>query len=153
MWINRIALAALGLVLLALSGCSSAPKQADADAGARAARHALEMQGKPYRAGGSSPRGFDCSGLVQYSYAQVSMRLPRSTEGLWAGSRAVSRSDVRPGDLLFFHQEGKRNSHVAIYVGNNRFVHAPSSGKQVTTASLSDRYWSRHFAGARRPVL
>jgi cell wall-associated NlpC family hydrolase len=151
MWIDRISLAAVGLVLLALGGCSSAPKQADADVGARAARHALEMQGKPYRAGGSSPRGFDCSGLVQYSYSQVSMRLPRSTEGLWAGSRTVSRSDIRPGDLLFFHQEGKRNSHVAIYVGNNRFVHAPSSGKHVSTASLTDRYWSRHFAGARRP--
>ena len=153
MWINRLSLATLGVVLLALGGCSSAPKQADADVGARAARHALEMQGKPYRAGGSSPRGFDCSGLVQYSYAQVNMQLPRNTEGLWAGSRTVSRSDVRPGDLLFFHQEGKRNSHVAIYVGNNRFVHSPSSGKRVSTASLADRYWNQHFSAARRPVL
>ena len=57
------------------------------------------------------------------------------------------------GDLLFFHQDGKRNSHVAIYVGNHRFVHAPSSGKQVSTASLDDKYWNQHFAGARRPVL
>jgi len=111
------------------------------------------MQGKPYRPGGNSTRGFDCSGLVQYSYAQVNMQLPRNTEGLWAGSRTVSRSDVRPGDLLFFHQEGKRNSHVAIYVGSNRFVHAPSSGKRVSTASLTDRYWSQHFSAARRPVL
>jgi len=153
MSIDRLLLAALGVVLLALGGCSSAPKQADADVGARAAQHALEMQGKPYRPGGSSPRGFDCSGLVQYSYGQVNLQLPRSTEGLWSGSRAVSRSDVRPGDLLFFHQEGKRNSHVAIYVGNGRFIHAPSSGKRVSTASLSDRYWSRHFSSARRPVV
>jgi len=153
MRIDRLSLVALGLVVLALGGCSSAPKQADADVGARAARHALEMQGKPYRPGGNSTRGFDCSGLVQYSYAQVNMRLPRNTEGLWAGSRTVSRSDIRPGDLLFFHQEGKRNSHVAIYVGNNLFVHAPSSGKKVSTASLSELYWSRHFSGARRPVL
>jgi len=153
MWINRLSLAAFGLTLLALGACSSAPKQADADVGARAARHALEMQGKPYRAGGSSPRGFDCSGLVQYSYAQVNLRLPRSTDGLWSGSRTVSRNDIRPGDLLFFHQEGKRNSHVAMYVGNNRFVHAPSSGKRVSTASLTDRYWTQHFSAARRPVL
>lgn len=153
MWINRLPLAAFGVVLLALGACSSALKQADADAGARAARHALEMQGKPYRAGGNSPQGFDCSGLVQYSYAQVNLRLPRSTDGLWSGSRTVSRNDIRPGDLLFFHQEGKRNSHIAIYVGNNRFVHAPSSGKRVSTASLADRYWSRHFSAARRPVL
>jgi cell wall-associated NlpC family hydrolase len=150
---DRLVATAIGLIALALAGCSSAPKQADADIGARAARHALEMQGKPYRAGGSSPRGFDCSGLVQYSYAQVNLRLPRNTEGLWAGSRTVSRNELRAGDLLFFHQEGKRNSHVAIYVGNNRFVHAPSSGKKVSTASLSDRYWSRHFSAARRPVL
>jgi len=153
MWINRLSLAAAGIVLLALGACSSAPKQADADVGARAARHALEMQGKPYRAGGSSPRGFDCSGLIQYSYAQVNLRLPRNTDGLWSGSRTVSRNDIRPGDLLFFHQEGKRNSHVAIYVGNNRFVHAPSSGKRVSTASLADRYWNQHFSAARRPVL
>jgi len=153
MWINRLSLAAFALTLLALGGCSSAPKQSDADVGARAARHALEMQGKPYRAGGSSPRGFDCSGLVQYSYAQINLRLPRSTDGLWSGSRTVSRNDIRPGDLLFFHQEGKRNSHVAIYVGNNRFVHSPSSGKRVSTASLTDRYWTQHFSAARRPVL
>lgn len=153
MRIERLSLAAVGLILLALPGCSSAPKQTGADVGAGAARHALEMRGKPYRYGGSSPRGFDCSGLVQYSYARVNMHLPRSTEGQWSSSRAISRNDIRPGDLLFFHQEGKRNSHVAIYVGSNRFVHAPSSGKQVSTASLTDRYWSRHFSAARRPAL
>jgi cell wall-associated NlpC family hydrolase len=90
---------------------------------------------------------------VQYSYAQANTKLPRSTDGLWASSRAVSRKEIRTGDLLFFHQEGKRNSHVAIYVGNHRFVHAPSSGKEVSTASLDDKYWNQHFAGARRPVL
>lgn len=150
---TRLSLAAFGLVLLALGGCSSAPRQPEADAGARAARNALEMQGKPYRAGGNSPRGFDCSGLVQYSYARANMRLPRSTEDQWASSRAVPRKEIRPGDLLFFNEEGKRNSHVAMYVGNNRFVHAPSSGKRVATASLADRYWSQSFAGARRPAL
>jgi cell wall-associated NlpC family hydrolase len=147
---DRLFLPTLGLVLLALAGCSSAPKQTTADVGAGAARQALEMQGKPYRPGGNSPRGFDCSGLVQYSYGRVNISVPRSTEEQWASSRTVARKDLRPGDLLFFHQEGKRNSHVAIYVGGSRFVHAPSSGKQVSTASLSDRYWSRHFAGARR---
>lgn len=150
---DRLVPAAIGLIALALASCSSAPKQAEADVGARAARHALEMQGKPYRAGGNTARGFDCSGLVQYSYAQVNMRVPRNTEGLWSSSRAISRNDIRPGDLLFFHQEGKRNSHVAIYVGNDRFVHAPSSGKRVSTANLNDRYWSRHFSSARRPVV
>ena len=152
MRIDRHSLAAFGLILLVLGGCSSAPQQAEPEAGAGAAQHALSMQGKPYRPGGNSPRGFDCSGLVQYSYARANLHLPRNTEGQWASSRAVSRKEIRPGDLLFFHQEGKRNSHVGIYVGNNRFVHAPSSGKHVLTASLGDRYWSQHFAGARRPL-
>ena len=150
---GRLSLAALGLILLALGGCSSTPKQSEANIGASAAKHAVDVRGKPYRAGGSTPRGFDCSGLVHYSYAQVNTKLPRSTEGLWANSRAVPRKEIRPGDLLFFHQEGKRNSQVAIYIGGDRFVHAPSSGKKVSTASLSDPYWRRHFAAARRPVL
>lgn len=150
---HRLSRVSLGLILLALVGCSSAPRQAGPDVGASAARHALGMKGKPYRMGGNTPQGFDCSGLVHYSYARVSMNVPRSTEGQWANSRAVLRKEIRPGDLLFFHQEGKRNSHVAIYLGDDRFVHAPSSGKRVSTASLSDPYWRQHFAAARRPNL
>lgn len=175
---DRLSLAALALILLALGACSSAPRKPapDVDAGvarskgsspaeprsgsrtgqdigANAAQHALAMRGKPYRYGGYTPQGFDCSGLVHYSYSLAGGHLPRNTNGLWTRSRAISRSEIRQGDLLFFDQEGKRNSHVAIYVGNNRFVHAPSSGKQVSTASLGDRYWSQHFTGARRPVL
>jgi murein DD-endopeptidase len=153
MRIDRLSLATLGLALFALAGgCSSAPRKTDTDAGAGAARHALGMQGKPYRYGGNTPRGFDCSGLVQYSYGRVGVHLPRSTEGLWAGSHPVSSREIRPGDLLFFNQEGKRNSHVGLYIGGNRFVHARSSGKHVSTASLSDPYWHQHFTGARRPL-
>jgi cell wall-associated NlpC family hydrolase len=170
-------LAAVALVLLALGGCSStrhpAPEadksakrpggaqaepqrggaRADEDIGASAVQAALAMRGKPYRYGGYSPQGFDCSGLVHYSYARAGGSLPRNTNGLWVRSRAIDRGEIRPGDLLFFHQEGKRNSHVAIYIGGDRFVHAPSSGKQVSTASLSDPYWRQHFSVARRPVL
>lgn len=146
-------LAFCGLILLALGGCSTAPRSTEADVGAGAARHALEMQGTPYRYGGNSPQGFDCSGLVQYSYARVNMGLPRTTEEQWARSRAVSIYEMRPGDLLFFHLEGKRNAHVAIYIGDNRFVHAPSTGKQVSTASLDNPFWSQHFSAARRPDL
>jgi len=179
MRMDRLSFAAFGFVLFALGGCSSAPRQAapevdksvtrhgggtqgkahrdgansERDIGASAVQHALAMRGKPYRYGGYSPQGFDCSGLVHYSYARAGGQLPRNTNGLWVRSRTVSSSEIRPGDLLFFHQEGKRNSHVGIYVGNNRFVHAPSSGKQVSTASLTDRYWNQHFAAARRPVL
>lgn len=163
---------AVTLAMLVLSGCSTTRKAPDSDRGSRpggsqatpksangteigasAAQHALAMRGKPYRYGGYSPQGFDCSGLVHYSYSRAGGQLPRNTNGLWSRSRAISMSDLRPGDLLFFDQEGKKNSHVGIYVGNRRFVHAPSSGKQVSTASLSDPYWRDHLSGVRRPVL
>jgi murein DD-endopeptidase len=145
---------ALALLTTALTGCSTTPRQADSDViGERAAKQALAMQGKPYRYGGNTPNGFDCSGLVQYSYGRAGARLPRSTEGLWGSSRTVSQHQRRAGDLLFFTQEGKRSSHVGIYLGNDRFVHAPSSGKRVVVANLTDPYWRRHFEGVRRPRL
>lgn len=147
--------AVAGLILIALAGCAAAPRQNDqeADVGADAARHALGAVGAPYRFGGSTPQGFDCSGLVQYSYGRAGMRVPRTLEGLWAGSRPVSSRQIRPGDLLFFHQEGKLNSHIGLYIGNDRFVHAPSTGKQVSTASFANRYWRQHFSSARRPLV
>lgn len=146
-----IALAS-ALALLALTGCASAPRQSDLEAvRERAARYALEMKGRPYRYGGSTPSGFDCSGLVHYSYARAGVQLPRTTEDLRRASREISRRQLRPGDLLFFNQEGKRASHVAIYLGDSRFVHAPSSGKHVSVADLNDRYWSRHLESMRRP--
>ncbi len=142
------------LVLGLLAGCSSGPSRTpSSNVGQRAAETALTMVGKPYRYGGNSPRGFDCSGLVYYSYNRAGASVPRSTELLWKYSDSVSTRSLRHGDLLFFHQEGKRNSHVGIYIGGSRFVHAPSSGKRVRTGSLEDPYWRRHFAGARRPSI
>jgi murein DD-endopeptidase len=139
-WLPLAALAA---------GCASAPKPpAAAD---RAAANAASMIGKPYRYGGHSPQtGFDCSGLVYWSYGREGVRLPRSTEHLRQASRPISSSSVRPGDLVFFSQLGKRSSHVGIYIGDDRFVHAPSTGKNVYVARLTDPYWRKHFDGARR---
>lgn len=152
---RRLRLAALpALLALGLAACSSTPPRSELpEVGARAAEHALRMVGAPYRYGGSSPRGFDCSGLVQYSYARAGTRLPRSTQAQRAYSHPVPRGQLRRGDLLFFNQEGKRASHVGIYLGNSRFVHAPSSGKTVYVADLSDPYWRRHFHEARRPPI
>lgn len=137
--------------LTLLTGCGHTPAGESAPApGSRAADHALAMVGKPYRYGGNSPRGFDCSGLVQYSYARVGVKLPHGTRHLLRESRPVPRNKLRRGDLVFFDQEGKRASHVALYLGNGRFVHAPSSGKKVHVARFSDVYWQRHFTEARR---
>jgi cell wall-associated NlpC family hydrolase len=129
------------------------PRQADPDVGADAARYALEMVGTPYRYGGKTPKGFDCSGLVLYSYALAGKQLPVNLGGQRAASRPVPRKQVRPGDLLFFDLTDEGRSHVGLYIGGGKFVHAPSRGKLVSTASLSNPYWRRHFAGARRPAL
>lgn len=140
------------IALLTLSACSSTPERAPgADTvAARAAEQALRMQGKPYRYGGNSPTGFDCSGLVQYGYARAGVKLPHGTEALRRISNPIKTRHLQRGDLVFFNQEGKRSSHVGIYVGNDRFVHAPSTGKRVHVASLANAYWRKHFAGARR---
>ena len=141
----------LAIALLA-SGCASNPAT---DAPTRAAalnasEIAAAMVGKPYRYGGSTPRGFDCSGLVYYSYRRAGLDVPRSTRSQRSGSQKVSQSRLTRGDLLFFNQEGKRSSHVGIYLGDDRFVHAPSSGKRVRIDSFNDPYWQEHFVDARR---
>jgi murein DD-endopeptidase len=121
------------------------------DAGTRAAAHAAAMVDMPYRYGGTSPRtGFDCSGLVQYSYHRAGLAVPRSTAEQRRGSRVVHVSALRPGDLVFFDQEGKKSSHVGIYVGGRQFIHAPSSGKRVRKDRLDSPYWRKHLSEARR---
>ena len=143
----------LCIALLALAGCASsppAPVGAPGGSGERAAGHAAKMVGKPYRFGGSSPKaGFDCSGLVHFSYRQAGVAVPRTTDDQLRASRPV-RGSMRRGDLLFFDQQGKKKSHVGIYLGNGRFVHAPSSGKRVRTDTLDSKYWKKHLAEVRR---
>jgi cell wall-associated NlpC family hydrolase len=139
------------LVLL-VAGCASNPSApvAEPQSAARAADYAMKMVGKPYRYGGSTPAGFDCSGLVQYSYKQAGVKLPRSTEAQLRTSQPLRGSNLRRGDLLFFDEEGKKKSHVGIYLGDGKFVHAPSSGKRVRTDRLDSPYWRKHLSEARR---
>jgi cell wall-associated NlpC family hydrolase len=139
-------------VLLLVTGCASTPV-ADAPGDARqqeASEIAASMVGKPYRYGGNTPQGFDCSGLVYFSFRRAGMDVPRSTESQRDKSRKVSTVRLARGDLLFFNQEGKYSSHVGIYLGRNRFVHAPSSGKHVRLDSLADPYWQKHLVDTRR---
>jgi cell wall-associated NlpC family hydrolase len=137
-----------------LAGCSSAPvARVDAAPASsdRAASVAAKMVGKRYRFGGESPStGFDCSGLVQFSFRQAGLAVPRSTEQQLRYAKAVNRSSLRRGDLVFFDQEGRKHSHVGIYLGDGRFVHAPSSGKQVRIDRLDSRYWQAHLSAIRR---
>jgi len=115
-----------------------------------AAAVAKGLIGTPYHYGGASPeRGFDCSGLVYYSYRHAGIKVPRTTGNLFASSFPVDPRALRQGDLLFFSIKGKI-SHVGIYVGNNTFVHAPSTGKKVSYASLNNPYWQEHLVRAGR---
>lgn len=113
---------------------------------------ALGFMGIPYAWGGSSPEtGFDCSGFVQYVFRQtVGMILPRSSFDQIRQGIAVARDDLRPGDLVFFNTMRATASHVGIYIGDNRFIHAPRRGKNVEIAEFTNSYWQARFDGARR---
>jgi cell wall-associated NlpC family hydrolase len=144
------------LAALALGGCSSAPPASEVSptTASRAADVAASMVGKPYQFGGASPaRGFDCSGLVKYSYERAGLRLNHGTDYLRKYSFPISRRSLQRGDLLFFDELGKKASHVGIYLGDRRFVHAPSSGKHVNVATLDNPYWQRSLNEARRLAL
>ena len=117
--------------------------------GNAAARYALNQIGVPYRYGGSGTSGFDCSGLVQYAWSRAGRSIPRTTKDQFKRLSAVERNELKAGDLLFFRIDGTI-SHVGLYLGDDQFVHAPSSGRTVTTASLdSDFYRDRFVRGAR----
>ena len=115
-----------------------------ASLGARAVRIAANELGTPYRYGGMSPSGFDCSGLVAYVYGKLGVDLPHNAAAQYAYGRPVSRSQLRPGDLVFFHGLG----HVGLYIGRDRIIHSPQSGERVEIQSLSER--SGSVEGARR---
>jgi cell wall-associated NlpC family hydrolase len=168
----RICLHALCLGLVAASGASAAPEPSfletvpsparfngsvpltggpttspkPATLGWRAVRLAARELGTPYRYGGSSPSGFDCSGLVTYVYGKLGVRLPHNAAAQYAYGRAVDRRELQPGDLVFFHGLG----HVGLYIGRGRIIHAPQSGDRVEIQALAAR--SGSVEGARRIV-
>jgi cell wall-associated NlpC family hydrolase len=116
--------------------------------------YALGLIGVDYRFGGDSPQsGLDCSGLVRYVFQQVTgVTLPRTSKELSRIGRNVAAGELQPGDLVFFNTRRFQFSHVGIYLGDNRFIHAPSTGSEVEIAQLSESYWQKHFNGARRLV-
>src|SRR5687767_3553276 len=111
---------------------------------------ALSYRGVPYRNGGSDPSGFDCSGFVQWVFAQQGRAVPREVRDQYQLGKSVDRSDVQPGDLVFFETVSRGASHVGIALGNDQFVHAPSSRGVVRIESYAIDYWKQRYVGARR---
>ena len=112
---------------------------------------ALAQQGVPYRNGGHDPAsGFDCSGLMQWAFAQNGIRLPREVRDQFETGERIDRDAVQPGDLVFFETVSDGASHVGLAIGDDRFVHAPSSRGVVRVERLTTAYWAARFVGARR---
>ncbi|MDN7487907.1 peptidase P60 [Burkholderia sp. AU31652] len=113
---------------------------------------ALNMIGVRYRWGGNSPdSGLDCSGFVRYVFQDtLGMSLPRRAEEMSRVGEKVSMSNLKPGDLVFFNTMRRTFSHVGIYIGDNKFVHSPSTGSTIRVDDLDSGYWEKRFTGARR---
>jgi cell wall-associated NlpC family hydrolase len=168
---NHNLLFLIGFLSLAVSGCASrlarqpdvaepepaaamAPVIHATDKASGVALQALAHLGTPYRVGGLSPQsGFDCSGLVAYVYREgAGLALPRNTFDLSVVGQPVERGALKPGDLVFYNTQRREYSHVGIYLGEDRFIHAPASGGEVRVESLRADYWVRRYNGARRVI-
>ena len=141
-------------ILLLAVGCAGTPAKDSPPSDARSAiaRLALSMVGVPYLYGGASPReGFDCSGLVYYTYSSNGHVVPRTSQAQFDAARKIELDEASEGDLLFF-QDQEKLSHVGVYLGDGRFVHAPSSGDTVRVASIDAPYYQRHLVGIGRLI-
>jgi cell wall-associated NlpC family hydrolase len=153
-WQKLLILGSVFAVTTLSGGCASSNyqtyDQAANDKGEKIVRLSKEQIGSPYRYGGQSPSGFDCSGLVRYVYRKVGIDVPHSSRLLYKSSRKVSLQKIQPGDLLFFRISRSKVSHVGIYAEGGQFIHAPSSGKHVSLARLDNPYWEKRLVGAGR---
>jgi len=155
-WSSRSIKALLTVLILAtsLSGCGSSRTliQVEPEIRHRIVLDALGQVGRPYHYGGATPEGFDCSGLIQYIFAQSGIGIPRTTLEQRAIGIEIDEDDILPGDLLFYRFGSGRVDHVALYLGDGQAIHAPASGRSIIVASVDLKYWRKHFVEAVRIV-
>jgi cell wall-associated NlpC family hydrolase len=155
------------MVMAQVSGCASTPaaynpakpppqamrqeeRSAERDRGEEVADYALSLRGAPYRYGGATRGGFDCSGLVFYTHRQLGLSVPRTSRDQARQADEVKQRKLQRGDLVFFKIGSRRVNHVGIYIGDQRFVHAPGAGKPVSINSLDDEFYAERFESAGR---
>ncbi len=152
-------LIALALLLLVSAGCAKHPSatapvgfgKASGEAISNTARSNIGVR---YKIGGTNPStGFDCSGLVIWTYGQYGISMPRTAREQMSMGASIRKDQLRPGDLVVFKISSRRGYHTGIYSGHGKFVHSPSSGKTVREEALNAEYWQKRFVGARRIVL
>ena len=153
----RLWLLPLLLASLLATGCANfghrAPPEEISETRREIVLEALGQIGRPYVYGGTTPEGFDCSGLTRYVYAQSGVDLPRSTGEQHSAGKIISLRDAQPGDLLFYRfKRGARVDHVAIYLGEGKAVHAPVNGRKVLVASVDDPSWTQRFVDVVRVI-
>ena len=160
----RSTLGVVGVLLMTMLGCATHHKQPDFSSLSSkqppitlvqkdVIQTALSLLGTPYRFGGATPEGFDCSGFVNYVYRHsVSLVLPRESHDLARVGKPVPTADLQPADLVYFKIERQKPLHVGIYIGDGRFIHAPSSKGTVNIQSLRLDYWRDRFITARRVI-
>lgn len=158
----------LGILMqCCLVGCSSTPTVSShtqptiqnapgvrltspSQAGRPAVELALGQLDKPYRYGGYTPKGFDCSGLVYFAFSSNGISIPRTSHEQCRHSRPIDTDQIQPGDLLFFRIERKQPSHVGLYIGSGQFIHASTSEKAVALSQLENPYWKKRLISAGR---
>ena len=156
------------LLLLLVAGCATDPdvrsspaepqREWDGEGGAAGMRNrgealadfALRLRGTPYRYGGATLDGFDCSGLVFYAHRQLGLVVPRTSSDQAEEALSIKPRKLRRGDLVFFKVGSRKVNHVGIYIGDHRFIHAPGAGKPVTINSLDDEFYADRFFSAGR---
>ncbi|HEY5594847.1 MAG TPA: C40 family peptidase [Nitrospiria bacterium] len=160
---SRSVLGITAVILIALSGCATGPTRPDfsplrngsekssTPVQKEVIKTAHALLGTPYKYGGTTPAGFDCSGFINYVYRNAAgLALPRMTHDLARAGKSVSAARLRPADLVYFKIEHQKPLHVGIYLGEGKFIHSPSTRGKVNIQDLNMDYWRNRYLGARR---